>query len=570
MPLPSTLITARHRDLDLRLLAGEWPDDVSGEVFVSAPEPSPRLASALFGFGVMIRLSLRPGTHGAPADRFAWRARTIDSPTQRLFDRVPGAFAPGPLGYTSALGAPNMVNTAPLAWGDRLFATWDVGRPAEIDPLSLRFLAEVGSAASWGGGSFPAKSVLPFIFSSAHPIVDAERGCLWTAKLAPADGAPFRWRPLVVRYGGDGASVLTWPVAGARLAGSLHTISQTRDWLILADSGNFKADPGEMAGGARSARIDDVVPVFLVRKDELEATPAGREVPMREFALAPSTGHYYACWDDRDGVRVLFEHMDLIDLGFRLQPGDLDARGRPIDPALAGMYNTAMAPSSVSEVELDPASGKLTHRVVFREDWAWNLQLSALDWSPEGLAAPTLHHTVYQGWRPGAVSQRALHHYRDRVDRESLPPDDTPASLVTRRRGSLEVTSRFEFRSPGDLPTSPVFAPRAPAGAAGRSRAPGGHDGWVACPVLSDAGLRVDLFDAADVSRGPVAAIGAPGEAVPLLLHSAWLPRAVAAADRERLRFADDVGEAEIAALPTELGAAVREVARGEVGPAGA
>ena len=72
MPLPSTLITARHRDLDLRLLSGAWPDDVAGEVFLSAPEPSARLASALFGFGVMIRLSLRPGTHGAPADRFAW------------------------------------------------------------------------------------------------------------------------------------------------------------------------------------------------------------------------------------------------------------------------------------------------------------------------------------------------------------------------------------------------------------------------------------------------------------------------------------------------------------------
>jgi carotenoid cleavage dioxygenase-like enzyme len=456
-----------------------------------------------------------------------------------------------------------MVNTAPLAWGDRLFATWDVGRPAEIDPLSLRFLGEVGSADSWGGGSFPAKSVLPFIFSSAHPVVDPDRGCLWTAKLVPGDGAPFRWRPIVVRWDGDGASVRTWPVAGARLAGSMHTVSQTRDWLILADSGNFKADPGEMAGGARSARIDDVVPVFLVRKDELESTPPGREVPMRELALAPSTGHYYACWEDRDGVRVLFEHMDLVDLALRLQPRDRDARGRPIDPALAGMYNMAMAPSSVSEVELDPASGKLTHRAAFREEWAWNLQLSALDWSPAGLSAPTLHHTVYQGWRPGAVSERALHHYRDRIDRDRLPPEDTPSSLVTRRRGSLEVTSRFEFRSAGDLPTSPVFVPRAAAAGPRRDVAPGGHDGFVACPVLSDAGLRVDLFDAADVARGPLASIGAPGEAVPLLLHSAWLARAVAAPERERLRFSDDVGADALAALPPELADTVRELARG-------
>jgi hypothetical protein len=81
--------------------------------------------------------------------------------------------------------------------------------------------------------------------------------------------------------------------------------------------------------------------------------------------------------------------------------------------------------------------------------------------------------------------------------------------------------------------------------------------------VLSDSGLRVDLFDAADVARGPVASIGAPGEAVPLLLHSAWLPRASAAPASRRLRFADDVGEAVTAALPPELAGAVRELARG-------
>jgi hypothetical protein len=249
--------------------------------------------------------------------------------------------------------------------------------------------------------------------------------------------------------------------------------------------------------------------------------------------------------------------MDLVDLAMRLQPGDLDADGRPIDPALAGMYNMAMAPSSVSEVELDPASGKVTQLAAFREEWAFNLQLSALDWSPAGQTAPTLHHTVYQGWRPGAVSQRALHHYRDRVDPDRLPRADTPSSLVTRRRGSLEVTGRYEFRSTDELPTSPVFVPRARPGAA-----PGGHDGYLACPVLSDAGLRVDLFDAADVARGPLASIGAAGVAVPLLLHSAWLPRAVSAPEREHLRFADDVGAADLAALPAELADAVRAVSR--------
>ena len=37
---------------------------------------------------------------------------------------------------------------------------------------------------------------------------------------------------------------------GVAFGGSIHTVSQTRDWIILSDSGNFKADPAEMMVGS--------------------------------------------------------------------------------------------------------------------------------------------------------------------------------------------------------------------------------------------------------------------------------------------------------------------------------
>ncbi len=561
MPLPRSLLTSSHQDVDLELVAGRWPDDLTGEMFISAPAPHAELTSGLFGFGVMIRMSLRPGTNGAPADRFAWRATVIDSPTKRLYDAVPGEFQAGPLGFSSPLGSPNMVNTAPLPWGDRLFATWDVGRPVELDPATLECLGEVGQKASWGGSSFPDVNVLPFIFSSAHPVVDPAWECLWTVKLDPGNFAPFQWQPSVVRYDGDGVRVRRWPISGALISGSMHTITQTRDWLVLADSGNFKADPGEMSTGVRTVRIDTEVPVFLVRKDALESTPDGEAVTAHCCTLAPSTGHYYARWDDSDGIHVLFEHMDLMDLGYQLRSDDTDANGNLVDPAHLGMYNMAMAPSTVSEAVLDPVAGRLVTTAVFDEDWAWNQQLSAIDWSSEGLADPTLHHVVYQGWRVGAVTQRALHAYRDRTNPDRFPTGDTPANLVSLRRGSLEVASRYEFASTADLPSSPIFAPRASGDDPSKSRFagkdPGGHDGYVVCPVLNDDGIRVDVFEAGDVGAGPIASIAARGSHVPLLLHSAWAPRATTAPDRERLQFGDDLAPEELAALPPLLAAAV-------------
>ena len=74
MPIPRTLLSRDEpTDLDLRLVAGAWPDGLGGEMVLSAPHPDTFDGPhPFFGEGMLYRLSLTPGTHGAPADRFAW------------------------------------------------------------------------------------------------------------------------------------------------------------------------------------------------------------------------------------------------------------------------------------------------------------------------------------------------------------------------------------------------------------------------------------------------------------------------------------------------------------------
>src|SRR5690606_33705074 len=88
---------------------------------------------------------------------------------------------------------------------------------------------------------------------------------------------------------------------------------------------------------------------------------------------------------------------------------------------------------------------------------------------------------------------------------------------------------------------------------------PGGHDGWVVVPVLNDDGFRVEVFDAADVGRGPLATLGDPGMQVPFILHSAWMRRAEPSEARPRVRFADELDR--ISELPDDLASAALEVA---------
>ncbi len=562
MPTPRSLTTAPHTDFELEVVSGTWPTDISGEVVFSSFQNSQTLPYGIFDWGSICRLSLEPGGRGAAPGRFSWQTRSIQTPGKRLYDRHPEQFAPGPIGYLSPFGPPNSSNTAPLPWGNRLYTTWDAGRPVELNPETLEFVAEVGHVDSWGGSSMEMAGVLPFLFSTAHPVADPERDCLWTVKLELVMEPTFGMRPSVVRYDRhDGTQVRHWPLDGVAFGGSLHTVSQTRDWIILCDSGNFKADPAEMMGGARTLTIDKEVPVWLIRKDQLEGVASGTPVTPVCFTMAPPTGHYYARWDDTDGISVVWEGMDLMDLGLYMRADDLDVNGNPVDPGVVGLYNMAMAPETITEVIFDPESGKVLEQGLFKQDWTFNLQLSAMDWSTEGMSAPTLHHVTYQGCRPGNISRRAARLYEGRIDLDQVR-EDSPGALCSFDRPSMELKGRWDYTDLSDHITSPAFAPRgAPAGTYAGGE-PGGHDGYVIQPVCNDDGFRVDVFDAANVSAGPVATLaGTNKECIPLVLHSAWMPSYHGLADAERLRFSDELSDERMASVPDEFHSSIRDVA---------
>ncbi|MFM7524912.1 MAG: hypothetical protein ACKO48_00140, partial [Actinomycetota bacterium] len=258
-------------------------------------------------------------------------------------------------------------------------------------------------------------------------------------------------------------------------------------------------------------------------------------------------------------------HMDRTDLGYRLERDDVDVNGRPINPRHVGFYNMGMASQSVSELHFDVdttspndvIAAQVTAR--FNDGEMWNLQLSAMDWSVDGSTNPDKHHIVTQGRRPQMIAERVVQCYGNRVERARFGTSESTARLVTLQRGSLGMHSEYHFPSLGDMPSSPTFVQR-PGGRAG------GGDGWVIVNVLSDDGFRVECFDAASVSGGPIAVLRSVGrDRLPFLLHSVLTTSARPAPHMERLSPATEL-LAEVSArarekLPDALRAAVHEVA---------
>ncbi|GII02599.1 carotenoid oxygenase family protein [Planobispora takensis] len=559
MPIPRSILTKGDLpDLDLAVVSGSWPSDISGHFIISSSDQRSNPIHAFFGDGILVRLALTPGTDGAPAGRFAWRPRVIDSPSVRLRRRRPDLFTAGPVGTSSPFGGLNAANTAPLPWGDRLFATWDAGRPVEVDPVSLAFLGEVGHRDDWA--PVLDAPVLPSILSTAHPVIDPDRGCLWSVTRDPLTGGLS-----VVRYDGAGRHVRRRPVEGVVFPQATHTITQTRDWLVLADTA-YKVDLDEVLGaGDRRVANNPDGPLVLVRKDAFDAAPPGTPVRGTVFRIAPEVNHFYAVYDDSAGIRIVMEHTPGVDIGMYLREDDLDVHGRPIDPALRGMYCHGMTPALTTLLEFDPGRGTVTDLArLYDPERYWQAELSAVDWSAEGRLAPTRHHLIFQGFHPEGINQRALRNYGSRVDRSLFPAEQTPAVLASLEHGSLKPLSEWAW-SPDDYPTAPAFVPRNPGGP-GRSRyagaEPGGHDGHLVVVVHNDARFRIEVFDAAAVSRGPVATLApAPGTVIPFMIHAAWMPEARPADPSvERLRFADDLDD-RLGQLDPALQAVAREVA---------
>ena len=91
----------------------------------------------------------------------------------------------GILRFSEKLGARNQLNTAflPMKFseeeGYRLLATWDIGRPYEIDPETLEVITPVGSNSEWRAmnplmADLPFQPPFPFplVQGSAHPCFD--------------------------------------------------------------------------------------------------------------------------------------------------------------------------------------------------------------------------------------------------------------------------------------------------------------------------------------------------------------------------------------------------------------
>lgn len=517
---PASAVRGSRKEIDapLEVLAGELPKGLHGHALVVTSLPYDDGTPLFTGDAMIYRVSF-------DQSRPHLRSRLLRTPCYRVDAAVgdtPGLRFrnSGFVRMSSAFGARNFGNTALVPIQDgRLLATYDAGRPWEIDPSTLEVITPVGLQDAWQPFLPPATPGLDFFrlnMSSAHPAYDPDDRMTYTVNYATRiDGSSVEPFVRVLFWDGqrEPQSTLLVDERGEPVAlhMSCHQLHVTKHHVVLLD-GAFQIESEQVAGQdvTRPQRPESVL--WFVKKRDLAA---GGTTLAQRVVIPIEAAHFLIDRDDSDDTfTLLLAHQNAADPSEWVRENDVVAStGRPVDPMLVPMM---VAPADQALLGRYVVDLKARRVVDARKLPAWALTLWGQDMRP-GLTGLGHGYWGSIGFEPELLTQRIVDAYRDHPYRQipvdELPTTPTPASLMRIDHTAMRVDDIWEWPR-GYFPNSPTFLPKA-----GGAR----DEGFVMTFAVGPTGDEIWLFDASDIAYGPRCRLGHRDFDIPFTLHSVWL-----------------------------------------------
>lgn len=643
--VPRSLLRADRKELTaltLNVVEGVVPADLKGHVFLVAPVgtvesqglPDPDGNTVMNGDGIIVRLDCDGGavkvtTRLAKTPDYIADEATAGEPLPLRF------FSSGIARISALLGARDFVNTAflPMHQGaeTRLLATYDAGRPFELDPVTLELVTPVGAFPEWQAATLEDLP-FPLVLSPAHPAFDRLTGEFFTANysrsvenfaraipligalrslphwvadriehLADAIGIGARTRRTLRRASRlyrrfedrvndaigrvpnvpeDFTDAVVWDGDGAlrryrlfdrdtklrvEIRQSIHQVAVTERYVIFLDTG-FKIGPdqGFNDPAPRKAYEDRAIRTavtrpqipntvfWIVKREDLQnagGPPTGDEppqVPALRIEIPFECDHFLADYDDAGRIVLHAAHANATDLSEWVRDYDRSAfDDSPCSDDLRGMLAVgAMDVNRLGRYEIDPDRGCLTDaKVIADDDCTWALALYAgkdlntpaanpleidqIYWASEGFFVELLTQFVYELYEEYPHRLTPL-----RAVRAMPGQGGRPAWVLRLDTKTMQLADRYQLPD-GHMIGSMQYAPR---GA-------GPTEGYLVCTVYTPQRVEVWVFDAADLTLGPVCRLHHPELVIGFSLHSAWLPDIAPRTSSYRVTAAEDFGD---------------------------
>jgi carotenoid cleavage dioxygenase-like enzyme len=379
----------------------------------------------------------------------------------------------------------------------------------------------------------------------------------------------------LMRWNGQDQNLQKWRVLDTegkdlRIQQCMHQLGITEDYVLLADS-SFKFTLDTLINNPfpHNPRIDRFIreligapmlpylDIYLVKRSELSnaATVQARKMP----TPVPLEAIHFSCnyANPNNQITLYAAHNTAACAAEWLRPYDTQATdGQPIEQQMMSLFAIgAMDMGRIGKFVIDAASGEIKQQELLHVPLDPEKQATDPDgkhtWSVglytyRGMIAPDEQvDAIRQLYLVStALDHRTLSRYIYRLyqnhPKRLVSPErlleytrkGVPYNLIRVDTDSMQVADFYAF--PADYNMFSVqFIPRKRQGALPEGVDPA-QDGYLLCTMVNrlpnqQEGYRCEmwLFDAANLSQGPVAVLGHPELQYGFTLHSTWIAQAV-------------------------------------------
>ncbi|MBW4513559.1 MAG: carotenoid oxygenase family protein [Scytonematopsis contorta HA4267-MV1] len=353
-------------------------------------------------------------------------------------------------------------------------------------------------------------------------------------------GALERWKLVLP----DGSSV---PINQ-----SMHQIGITRDYIVLMDTAfttgleqvlnnpfpeNKKVEV-QLRNLLEGAVSPDSI-LYIVRRADLKAGqfPAYDnqevEVVVQKVVLPLETAHFLLDYDNPQGnITLHAAHICGMNVGEWIRQYDVSAYNpqNPVPSYLCGMENNETDIGRLGRYVINGETGNiLSSHLISDAECTWGVELFAYPERYPKTGQPLerledIYWTSLGLWKD-LMTKFIVDTYKDYKYRQvplskvlNFANKGVPAYLFRLHASpteALKIIDRYKF-PPGHITSSPQFIPRRNAEKA--------TDGYIICTVWYENKNEFWLFNANDLSKGPLCKLSHPSLDFAFTLHTAWLP----------------------------------------------
>jgi len=357
----------------------------------------------------------------------------------------------------------------------------------------------------------------------------------------------------LLRWDGQG-NLERWKVvlpdgSPIKIKQTIHQIGMSQDYIVLMDTAfvtgieqvlnnplpnhkNLEAILREISG--RAANPDSVI--YVIRRRDLEQgqLPAleGTEVEVtaQQLTIPMEAAHFLMDYDNPNGhITLHFSHICAWDVAEWIHKFDRSAYGtHPFLPEqVQGMETNPMDISRFGRYVIDAEQAELLQsQIIYETPYTWGTGLYAyLDRLPSGLPPSRLDHIYWSslGLWPELMTKYTVQLYEDYkyraiplADLLDLAKERIPSCLLHVDTTAMKIVDVYQAPV-GTILNSPQFIPR--QGAEGNLT-----DGYLMCTAFFENRNELWLFDAQNLSQGPICQLSHPDLNFGFTLHTTWLP----------------------------------------------